>query len=136
MMANGKQSAKQTVSTLPSGDESLPSPPKTFHPEESSPPSASSRGTIPHLVAEQSVPFAEPFPGTVAHPSANPSRKPRCRMNDRHRNPCPNPSLNEFGVCLRHMRETADEWKRVKDEATAMFPTLRRILDEDGDADR
>lgn len=100
-----------------------------------------------------------PAPEPFAHPSANPredsrldfvsrslvvrstepsakgtsqsARKPRCRVLDRYRNQCQNPQLTEFGLCLRHLREAADEWQRIKDEARAMFPGLARILDHD-----
>lgn len=57
-------------------------------------------------------------------------RKPRCRVTDRLRNPCPNEALTDLGVCMRHMREIAGEWARLVRDAADMFPGLARILDE------
>lgn len=45
-------------------------------------------------------------------------RVTRCRVTDRLHNPCPNPSLTEFGLCMRHLKEAAEEWARVVAEAS------------------
>lgn len=51
-------------------------------------------------------------------------------MTGQHRDPCPNEALTEFGLCLRHLREAAGEWQRVRDAAAAQFPSARKVLGE------
>jgi len=54
--------------------------------------------------------------------SEAPSRAIRCFKPDRFKNPCPNPALTEWGLCLRHLREASDEWARVIAEVTEHRP--------------
>lgn len=61
-----------------------------------------------------------------------PDRKPRCRMTDRKRNPCPNPAVSEFGLCLRHLQEAHAEYGVLLEEASARHPAGRRLT---GDAE-
>ena len=59
---------------------------------------------------------------TTLSPAQTSTRMVRCRMTDRRRNPCPNPALTEYGVCMRHLHEAADEWARVIGEVTEHYP--------------
>ncbi len=61
-----------------------------------------------------------------------PDRKPRCRVEHlKNRNPCENEALDEFGICLHHLREISDYWGGVRASLIEQFPGLARILAED-----
>ena len=55
----------------------------------------------------------QPEPGT---------RIIRCFHPDRLSNRCPNPALTDWGLCMRHLHEAADEWARVIREVTEHKP--------------
>jgi len=74
-----------------------------------------------------------PVGGKTGEASAEQSRKIRCRVTDRLRNPCSNEALSDAGWCLKHLREAAAEWERLKQDAVAEYPQLARLFDADAD---
>ncbi len=53
------------------------------------------------------------------------TRKPRCRMTGEHPDPCPYEALTDLGLCFAHLREAAEEWRRVLADAKALYPNVR-----------
>lgn len=60
-----------------------------------------------------------------------PERKPRCRVSDRKRNPCPNEPVSEFGLCLRHLQAAHAEYEALLDEAGFRHPAGRRLAGQE-----
>lgn len=65
-----------------------------------------------------------------------PARKPRCRVLGLHTgNRCANESLTPgVGVCLKHLREFAQEWADLVRNALDQFPALAQLVQEDDPA--
>ncbi len=60
-----------------------------------------------------------------------PERKPRCLrlvVSKGGKNPCPNEALDDYGLCLKHLREAAGHWASIVADAVGQFPALERIL--------
>jgi len=58
-------------------------------------------------------------------------RKPRCLrlvVGKHGKNPCPNEALDDYGLCLKHLREAAEHWASIVADAVEQFPGLGRIL--------
>lgn len=70
-----------------------------------------------------------------------PERKIRCRVTSVPlRNPCPNPALDEFGVCLKHLEEISAHWadclaavaEQIPGEIGATFRSIASTLRKAG----
>ena len=63
---------------------------------------------------------------------AIPERKVRCRVGSRvKRDPCPNEALDDFGVCLHHLKTISDHWADLLASAVEHFPALRQLITDD-----
>jgi hypothetical protein len=71
-----------------------------------------------------------PFGGHTGEGSAaapgSPERKVRCFKPDRHRNPCPNEAISDWGLCLTHLQEAHAEYEALLSEALGRHPAGRR----------
>lgn len=61
-----------------------------------------------------------------------PERKVRCRVESRTlRNKCPNEALDDFGVCMPHLKTISDHWADLLASAVKHFPALRQLITDD-----
>jgi hypothetical protein len=81
------------------------------------------------------IPFGEPSADRLRHHWLDPQeaaagdraeRKLRCFKPDRHRNPCPNEAISDWGLCLTHLQEAHAEYEALLSEALGRHPAGRR----------